>query len=95
MVTDRTASPATLAFCALPVDIRTFVESVVGSPPRPMSTMEIMLAIGQAIAGERQRCAEYARAYLEDLTGCDLDEGEPEKIAAGIVSGDPPAGGGE
>jgi len=87
MATDRTASSTTIAFRALPTDIRTSVESVGGNPPKPMSTMEIMLAIGQAIAGERQRCAEYARAYLEDIAGCDMKEDEPERIASGILAG--------
>ncbi|MDW9740807.1 hypothetical protein U8C37_09690 [Sinorhizobium medicae] len=54
MVTDRTASPATLAFRALPEDIRSYVECIIGNPPRPMSMMEIMLAIGTAIANERE-----------------------------------------
>ncbi|WQO66805.1 hypothetical protein U8C40_06580 [Sinorhizobium medicae] len=58
MIPDLTnASYATREY-ALPEDIRSTVSAIVGNPPRPMSTMEIMLAIGQAIAGERQPCAE-------------------------------------
>ncbi|MDW9866748.1 hypothetical protein [Sinorhizobium meliloti] len=55
MVIDRTASSTTLAFRAPPKDIQANVKSIVGDPPKPMSTMEIMLAIGQAVAGERER----------------------------------------
>lgn len=59
MIPDLTnATDATREYYALPEDIRSTVSAIVGNPPRPMSTMEIMLAIGQAIAGERQPCAE-------------------------------------
>lgn len=53
-MTDRTASPNTLAFRDLPADIQEYVARTY--PYRPMSHMEIMLAIGQEIARERERC---------------------------------------
>jgi len=50
MIPDLTnASPETREYYALPQGIRDYVKSIVGIPPRPMSTMEIMLAIGQAM----------------------------------------------
>ncbi|MQX97194.1 hypothetical protein GHK03_13880 [Sinorhizobium medicae] len=59
MIPDLTnASPETREFYSLPDDIRSTISAIVGNHPRPMSTMEIMLAIWQAIAGERQRCTE-------------------------------------
>ncbi|WP_192936052.1 hypothetical protein [Sinorhizobium medicae] len=54
MIPDLTnASPETREFYSLPEDIRSTISAIVGNHPRPMSTMEIMLAIWQAIAGER------------------------------------------
>ncbi|OOO25585.1 hypothetical protein [Agrobacterium sp. YIC 4121] len=38
-----------------------------------------------AILAERERCADVARRYLEDISGCNLNEDEPEKIAAAIM----------
>ncbi|QND30844.1 hypothetical protein [Sinorhizobium meliloti] len=66
MVTDRTASSTTLAFRAMPKDIRAYVKSVVGDPPKPMSTMEIMLAIGQAMAWERERSARQVEDMFDE-----------------------------
>lgn len=44
------------------------------------------LVIARAILAERQRCAAVARAYLEDLAGCDLRDDEPEHIARAILN---------
>jgi hypothetical protein len=44
------------------------------------------LVIHRAILAERQRCADVARAYLEDLAGCDLRDDEPEHIARAILN---------
>ena len=57
-----TYTDADTSFHALPADIRARVEARIGKPPRPMSTMEIMAAIGQEIVAERERCA--AQAHL-------------------------------
>lgn len=43
-------------------------------------------AVAKAILAERQRCADVARAYLEDLAGCDLRTDEPELIASAILN---------
>lgn len=51
-----TYSDADKAFRALPADILAIALSRVGKPPRPMSHMEIMLAIGQEVLRERERC---------------------------------------
>ncbi|MDE3829560.1 hypothetical protein CN157_24230 [Sinorhizobium meliloti] len=89
-----TTSPITTAWESLPLDIRRAAEEA-AAPLRPMSHAEVLLVVAKAIAGERERCAEYARAYLEDIAGCDMADDEPEQIASGILSGDPPAGGDE
>ncbi|MDX0522982.1 hypothetical protein GOC82_18885 [Sinorhizobium medicae] len=47
------ASPETREYYALPEHIRTAAEAIAG-PPRPMSHIEILLAIGTAIAKERE-----------------------------------------
>lgn len=59
-----TYTDAHTSFHALPADIRARVEARVGKPPRPMSTMEIMAAIGKEIVAERERCAEIIDARL-------------------------------
>ncbi|WP_018094741.1 hypothetical protein [Sinorhizobium meliloti] len=48
------ATPATREWYALSEDIRMAAEVIAG-PPRPMSHIEILLAIGRAIAEERER----------------------------------------
>ncbi|MDW9400934.1 hypothetical protein GOB45_29525 [Sinorhizobium meliloti] len=54
MIPDLTnATPATRAYYALPEDIRAKAEELAGSP-RPISHLEILLAIGTAIANERE-----------------------------------------
>lgn len=45
----------------------------------------IHMVISRAILAERERCADVARRYLEDISGCNLNEDEPEKIAAAIM----------
>ncbi|MGK9263821.1 hypothetical protein KXS15_23035 [Sinorhizobium meliloti] len=87
MIPDLTnATRATRGYYALPEEIRAAAKAIAG-PPRPMTHIEVLLAIGTAIAGERERCARYARAYLEDLAGCDMADDEPEQIASGILTG--------
>ncbi|ASY64438.1 hypothetical protein SJ05684_c30140 [Sinorhizobium sojae CCBAU 05684] len=54
-MTDRTASPTTVAFRALPADIQALSFDAVGHLPRPMSHMEMLLAVGQAVLAERER----------------------------------------
>lgn len=44
-------------------------------------------SIARAILAERKRCADVARAYLEDLAGCDLRDDEPGLIAKAIEAG--------
>lgn len=80
-------SPVTDAWLALSPDIRSRAEEIAGNN-RPVSWPEVLLLLGQAMMQERERCAEYARAYLEDLAGCDLGEDEPENIASGILAGE-------
>ncbi|MDX0276757.1 hypothetical protein GOC21_22950 [Sinorhizobium meliloti] len=54
MIPDRTnASPETREWYALSEDIRTAAKAVAG-PPRPMTHIEVLLAIGTAIANERE-----------------------------------------
>lgn len=38
-----------------------------------------------AILAERERCADVARRYLEDIAGCNMNEDEPDKIAAAVM----------
>lgn len=38
-----------------------------------------------AILAERKRCADTALRYLEDIAGCDMNDDEPDKIAAAIL----------
>lgn len=38
-----------------------------------------------AILAERERCADVARRYLEDIAGCNMNEDAPEKIAAAVM----------
>lgn len=81
------ATNATREWYSLPEDIRTAAEELAG-PLRPMTHIEVLLAIGTAISGERTRSAAVARAYLEDIAGCDMDEDEPEQIEKAILSGE-------
>lgn len=53
MIPDLTnASPETRGYYALPEEIRTAAKAIAG-PPRPMTHVEVLLAIGTAIANER------------------------------------------
>ncbi|WP_146175679.1 hypothetical protein [Agrobacterium pusense] len=45
----------------------------------------IHMAIARAILAERERCADVARRYLEDIAGCNMNEDEPDKIAAAVM----------
>lgn len=49
------SSPTDKAFRALPADIQAIALSRVGKPARPMSHMEIMLAIGEEVLRERKK----------------------------------------
>lgn len=42
-------------------------------------------SIMAAILAERQRCADAARRYLEDIAGCDMSDDEPDKISAAML----------
>lgn len=46
---------------------------------------DIANVIARAILAERQRCADVARRYLEDIAGCDMNDDEPDKIAAAVL----------
>ena len=85
-MTDR-YTPETEAFYALPAEIRERAQELAG-PIREMTRMEVLLAIGKAIAEERQRSAAAARAYLEDIAGCDMNDDEPEQIESAILAGE-------
>lgn len=41
--------------------------------------------IMSTILAERQRCADVARSYLEDIAGCDMGDDEPDMIAAAVM----------
>lgn len=41
--------------------------------------------LSEFILAERQRCADVARRYLEDIAGCDMNDDGPDKIAAAIL----------
>lgn len=45
----------------------------------------IRMTIARAILAERQRCADVARRYLEDIAGCDMSDDEPARIAAAVM----------
>lgn len=45
------------------------------------------MTIARAILAERQRCADVARRYLEDIAGCSMTEDEPERIARAVMEG--------
>ncbi|MDW9816681.1 hypothetical protein [Sinorhizobium meliloti] len=54
MIPDLTnASPEMREWYALSEDIRTAAKAIAG-PPRPMTHIEVLLAIGTAIANERE-----------------------------------------
>ncbi|MDI6027031.1 hypothetical protein QBK99_12605 [Corticibacterium sp. UT-5YL-CI-8] len=66
----------------IPEDIMVKAASVCASVGITDSHSRKVLAA--AILAERKRCANVARAYLEDLAGCSLRDDEPERIAAKI-----------
>ncbi|RVQ13925.1 hypothetical protein CN067_27715 [Sinorhizobium meliloti] len=55
-----TASPITTAYLDLSPDIRARAEEIAGNN-RPVSWPEVLLLVGTAIAGERERCLEAVR----------------------------------
>ena len=67
----------TKSFHALPADVRARVEARVGKPPRPMSTMEVMAAMGQEIVAERERCAQLV-AFAKDMLSCAWEGGDAD-----------------
>lgn len=67
MTLTRTASPTTVSFRNLPADIQALSFDAVGHLPRPMSHMEMLLAVGKAIAAERERWS--AKAYMDAMEG--------------------------
>ncbi|RVL48442.1 hypothetical protein CN138_08915 [Sinorhizobium meliloti] len=54
-----TASPITAAYLDLSPDIRARAEEIAGNN-RPVTWPELLLLVGTAIAGERERCAGIA-----------------------------------
>jgi hypothetical protein len=46
------------------------------------------LFVAAALLKERQRCAAAARAYLEDIAGCSMNDDEPEQIESAILAGE-------
>lgn len=71
----------------IPADIEAAAFEAWTSVPTADWETKAVEVIARAILSERQRCARYARAYLEDLAGCDMAEDEPERIASGILTG--------
>lgn len=60
-------SPTTSAFYSLPADIQEAAFDAIGRLPRPMSHMEILLAVGKAVLAERQRCAKAYMFWAEKM----------------------------
>lgn len=67
---------------AIPADIDKAAAEVWATLPKEGAGIT---AIARAILAERHRCADVARRYLEDIAGCDMNEDEPEKIAAAVM----------
>lgn len=59
-----TPSPITDAWLGLPDDIRSRAEEIAGDN-RPVTWPEVLLLVGTAIAGERERCAAAAKELLD------------------------------
>lgn len=71
----------------IPEDVKVAAEELVNELTFVPENYDIMIdLISKAILAERQRCADVARAYLEDLAGCDLREDEPTLIANAILN---------
>lgn len=67
---------------AIPDDIERTAAEVWATLPKEDAGIT---AIARAILAERERCADVARRYLEDIAGCNMDEDEPDKIAAAVM----------
>lgn len=67
---------------AIPSDIDKVAAEVWATLPKEGAGIT---AIARAILAERERCADVARRYLEDIAGCNMSEDEPERIAASIM----------
>lgn len=63
-----TSSPITTAYLDLAPDIRSRAEQIAGNN-RPVTWPEVLLLVGTAIAGERERCAGLATGWLDNF--CD------------------------
>lgn len=71
----------------MPFDIVEAAETVVDSSWDGDQFCFLNVHIERALLKERRRCAEVAKAYLEDLAGCDLSDEEPSRIAQMVISG--------
>ncbi|MDH2091241.1 hypothetical protein N5K21_21135 [Rhizobium pusense] len=74
---------------AIPADIDKVAAEVWATLPKEGAGIT---AIARAILAERERCADVARRYLEDIAGCNMNDDEPDKIVAAIMdpSWEPP-----
>lgn len=71
----------------IPEDVRNKAEDIVGELTFIPEHYDLIIEmIAKGILAERQRCADAAKAYLEDLAGCDLRDDEPDLIAAAILT---------
>ena len=69
----------------LPIDIQSTADVVLDAILFADSNYERRAIIAKVVLAERHRCADVARRYLEDIAGCNMNEDEPEKIAAAIM----------
>jgi hypothetical protein len=69
----------------IPEDVMRVAREVVGTIEAMPSEGNVGI-VARAILAERQRCADVARAYLEDLAGCDMRDDEPELLEAAILN---------
>lgn len=67
----------------IPTDIATTASQICASVGITDSHARKVFAA--AILAERQRCADTARRYLEDIAGCDMNDDEPDKIASAVL----------
>lgn len=67
---------------AIPADIDKAAAEVWATLPKEGAGIT---AIARAILAERERCADVARRYLQDIAGCNMNEDEPDKIAAAVM----------
>ncbi|MDR5008332.1 hypothetical protein RGK87_04830 [Agrobacterium fabacearum] len=67
---------------AIPADIDKAAAEVWATLPKEGAGITV---IARAILAERERCADVARRYLQDIAGCNMNEDEPDKIAAAVM----------